>query len=788
MEKAPGAKCDECPLKEMKHVPGSGPNSAALAVVGEAPGAGEIATGVPFSGVSGQLLNNILKYHGIKREETYVTNVVLCRPPDNRTPTTKEIGACHNRLIQELRGTGAKSVLALGATAAQSLLASRTAISKLRTEPDLASPYLGSGVHVIPTFHPAAALRTPDYFPSILKDVAKINAVQVVWEHTKYQVVDNEVKARDLLSKQVEQAAGNGGIITFDAELDIEAIKGAVDLKNPVWLCAGISSRPGAAVVYTPEVLTPNFWAQLNDTFLDNRLRWTYQNGKFDLQPLWGSGVTNARVDEDTMLMHYSTDERKGTHDLEQLAVEILGAPAYKTDTRRFLPRTGASLRYLPPDILHQYNAADADVTHRLVDPLQSEMKSDGVERPYYELLIPGSDVLGRAEYLGTKVDRDRLDELADELWEELIPKRKELEQWVANPNSPKQIKAMLDDVYDIDTESTDKEHLQAIKEKHGGEIGEFVSKLLDYRQQAKLRSTYVVGLAKRLVRSRVHTTFLLHGTDTGRLSSRNPNLQNIPSGSKIRDLYVAGPENVLLSADYSQIEFRLAAILSGDEWLLDQFRQNRSFHTEVAHRFFGEDYTELQYLRAKAVNFGILYLRGAKSLADEHKFPVAEGYRMIREFYQQMPKVKEYQDDIHRQIRHNGYLESYFGRKRRFWLVTRENWHMVSKEGVAFPTQSAASDLNLQSAIRLEPLLRGKAAVLIPVHDSLVFECRRQYLEEVAYTVREVMEDTPVRDICPTPIEIKVGLKWGSHRGRCPDRVCYHLKEYKGGPYVAAA
>jgi DNA polymerase I-like protein with 3'-5' exonuclease and polymerase domains len=111
----------------------------------------------------------------------------------------------------------------------------------------------------------------------------------------------------------------------------------------------------------------------------------------------------------------------------------------------------------------------------------------------------------------------------------------------------------------------------------------------------------------------------------------------------------------------------------------------------------------------------------------------------------------------------------------------------MVSKEGVAFPTQSAASDLNLLSAIRLEPLLRGKAAPLIPVHDSLVFEVRRQHLEEVAYIVREVMEDTPVRDICPTPIEIKVGTKWGSHRGKCPDKVCYHLKEYTGGEYHAA-
>ena len=424
--------------------------------------------------------------------------------------------------------------------------------------------------------------------------------------------------------------------------------------------------------------------------------------------------------------------------------------------------------------------AEHADVTHRLVAPLRAEMASDGTTQSYDELLIPGSDVLARAEYLGVRVDTGRLNDLADELWDELVPLEEDLHDWVANPRAPAQVKAAIAKL-GVEVPNTRKELLRELVLKHGeDELGTFLSMLLDYRGRAKLRSTYVVGLAKSIIRSRVHPTFLLHGTETGRLSCRRPNLQNIPSGSKIRDLYIAGPDNVLLNADYSQIEFRLAAIFSGDPWLLDQFRNNRKFHDEVARKFFGETWTEVQYLRAKAVNFGLLYGRNAPSLAAEWKMPLYEAQRMVKEFFISMPKFKEYQRDIEKQIKERGYLESYFGRKRRFWLVTRENWHAVQKEGFNFPLQSTASDFTLQSAIRLEPLLRGKAAPIITVHDNLIFEVRRQHLEEVADIVVRVMEDTGVQDICPTPVELKVGRKWGSHRGPCPDKVCEHLKPYE--------
>ena len=764
--KAPLARCDECPLQGEKYVPGVGPDTASLVVVGEAPGTGEVATGVPFTGASGNLLNNVLKYYRIERDDVYLTNTVLCRPPNNRTPTGPEVAACFLRLIEEVRARHPDTVLALGNTAAKTLLNTRTGITDLRTEVEPKSPYLQC--RIVPTFHPAAALRNPDFFPSIVADVKKIRRVKVVWEHTRYKVVGLDENPTDVLDAQVRQSLSNGGVITFDAELDIESMR-RYDMKNPSWLCAAISSRPGASVVYTKEVMdSSGFRHKLNDVFTVLGLRWTYQNGKFDIQPLWGSGIVNARVDEDTMLAHYSTDERKGTHDLEQLAVEILGAPKYKTDAREYLPRRGASLAYLPPDILYQYNAADADVTHRLLGPLLKEVANDGVERPYRELLIPGSNALARAEYLGAKIDRGRLDELHTSLSAELQGLEEVLARWVVNPRSPQQVKHAFSELGvggDGGPSTTNKEFLQGIVDTYAPstEAARFAKELLEHRAGAKLLSTYVTGLGKSLVRGRVHPTFLLHGTETGRLSCRRPNLQNIPSGSVIRDAFISGPDNVLLSADYSQIEFRLAAILSGDEWLLEQFRQGRQFHKEVARRFYGETWSDVQYLRAKAVNFGILYGRGAKSLSDEWGMSIREAQRLIDDFYRTMPGVRALQRKIEKQVQEVGYLESYFGRKRRFWLVTRENWHNLVKEGYNFPLQSTASDFTLQSLIRLEPLLRGRAAPVITVHDSLIFEVRREHLSEVAQTVQKTMEDTGVQDICPTPVDLKVGTRWGS-------------------------
>jgi len=768
------ANCSDCPLQDEGFAPGQGPDKAAIVIVGEAPGAQETRSGTPFSGPSGQLLNRVLESQGIDRNDVYVTNTVLCRPPGNANPPKDAIRACRARLVSEIRARKPNKVLTLGNIASQTLLNTRTGITTLRTDPGTESKELGATI--VPTFHPAAALRTPDYLPSIVKDIGKLVRVQVGWEHTKFGVIDDFYMAKEQLAYEVVHAKEN--LVTCDIEVDVEDMK-RIDPKHPNFLCLSISDQPGRAMVYTATVCNdPRFQFIFNEAF-KTELSWGWQNGKFDIMYLWGLGIEEARVDEDTMLMHYATDERKGTHALETLAVEILGAPKYKTDARQYLPFKGASFRYIPPNVLYQYNAGDTDITHRLMGPLRKEMESDGTARAYTELLIPGANALARAEYTGVKVDRDRLSLVGGRLTARTDQTEAALQRWVDNPRSPIQVKRALSQL-GRDVGSTDKNVLAELSEGKD-EVSEFATTLLSYRKDAKLLSTYVKGMGKSIVRGRIHPTFLLHGTETGRLSCRRPNLQNIPSGPVIRDIFISGRDNYLLSADYSQIEFRLIAEFSKDPWLMDQFIQGREFHKEVALKFFGPNYTDLQYLRAKAVNFGLLYGRGAGSLAAEYDMPFAQAQGMVRDFFINMPLVKKYQLDLERQIKENGYLESYFGRKRRFWLVTKDNWHFIQKEGYNFPLQSTASDFTLRSLIRLEPLLRGRAYPVITVHDSLVFEVKGQYLKEVAHIVKEVMEDTGT--IVPTPVELKVGTRWGDHKNKpCPDKVCHHLKEYSLG------
>jgi uracil-DNA glycosylase family 4 len=750
--KAPMAKCHECPLWAEKCVPGKGPDKAQLVVVGEAPGEQEARSKVPFSGKSGKLLDRILAYHGIRREDVFVTNTVLCRPPENRTPTAKEVRACQDRLRWEVSSRGPETVLALGNSAAQSLIGTRDGITRLRTGNGYQSAILDDGVRVVPTYHPAAALRSSDLFPSIVRDVGKIVHVAVGFEATQHEVIEDPY----LASQELERLS-RFPVLTCDIEASVPDFK-RYDAKHPMWLCLGITGEEGRATVFSREVVyDPMFRHRAAQLFADPNIRWNWQNGKFDIQPLW-EFAPGARVDSDTMLASYACDERKGIHSLEQLAVERLNAPYYKMESKEYLADSDVKdFAHLPPDVLHRRNAMDVDVTHRLLPILEKEMKDDGVYDMYQTLLVAGSNALARVEYRGVRVDIPRLIEVEAEVLADRERALRECQKWVKNPNSPKQVREAFFEEADIYLEDTRKETLAELEHELAG-------KILDYRHWQKLLSTYVRGLARHVLRGRVHATFNLHVAENGRLSCRRPNLQNIPTGSYIRDIFMASAGKMLLSADYDQIEFRNAAILSGDEWLLNQFRSGRKFHKEVARQYFGPSYTDLQYLRAKARNFGILYLRGARSLADEYGTSIADEQAYINGFYKQMPGVKAYQDDIIRQIKSNGYLTSYFGRKRRFWLVTRDNWHEVSKEGVNFPLSSTASDFTLLSLIRLEPMLRGTATPVITVHDQLVWEVPEdpEGLEYCARTIKEVMEDTPVAHICPTPVEMSVARRWG--------------------------
>lgn len=750
--KHPLAHCEQCPLAPEPAVYGTGPQEAEYVVVGEAPGKDETRSGIPFVGKAGRLLDKVLAHHDIQRDSVYLTNAVLCRPPENRTPTAKEAKCCRDRLVAEVKERKPKAVLALGASAAKSLLGSNEGITKLRLGGSRYSEELETDV--VPTFHTAAALRDPGKFPTIISDVRKLKErIGTGWEPTDYIVAD-KYNAPQILANQLQTADDN--LLSLDIEVDKRSTRHA-----PEWLCIGISHAPKKAVVYPRETIS-RIAPVLEQGFQDKRLRWVMQNGKFDTQYLW-SIAPSAHHTGDTMLAHYATDERIGTHKLETLATEILGAPFYKTEFRDAAAEEDDSIFAVEVyeqnrDITHRYNATDADVTRRLYYVLEEEMRKDGVEDMYRKLLIPGSNALCHVEYEGIRVDLARLAVLEDEL--ETLDEALEAKtsEWVSNPRSWQQIQLALGNLgYRVP--DTRKDTLKPLEGKE-----EFVKHLLAYKENHKVLSTYVRGLRKYISpQGRIHSTFTLHVAETGRLSSRRPNLQNFPIDKPIREVFVADDEDsLLIETDYQQIELRLAAVLSGDPWLKQQFKEGKHIHKAVAKSLFGPSHSPQQYVKAKSLNFGILYGESAKHLAMRLGISTKEAQAMIDAFFKRSPKLLEYRKVIERDVAEKGYITSYFGRKRRFWLVTYDNRYDVLKEAYNFPLQSAASDITLLALIELR---KKGITPRITVHDSLVVPAKASEQEEVSRVVVETMESVNPFDV-PIPVDIKADYRWRMKEG----------------------
>jgi DNA polymerase-1 len=539
-------------------------------------------------------------------------------------------------------------------------------------------------------------------------------------------------------------------------------------------LCVGLGYATSKVAVVGETALRDTAVRSLLRRVLE-RHRVVAHNGKFDVAGLWI--IVHGTLSFDTMLAHYALDERPGTHGLKYLAVEELGAPQYDLEIKRFVGR-GDSYANIPRDVLYKYNAYDVACTYLLKDKYGIELQEQGL-KDLHDFLVDSSNTLMRIEMEGLRVSRDHLDSLTDGYEHSLAELRSRLRRWVDNPNSPKQVTEALLHL-GIRTSTTNEETLRRIKDlfdlgsfknqdkmaERG--LGEFMELMLLHRREAKLYGTYVKGIRKRLYKGRVHPTFLLHGTVTGRLACRNPNLQNVPRESKIRQLFIPGEGNVFVQGDYAQAELRVVATLAQDDYLRQIFSStDRDIHGEVATQFFGPGWNKDQRVRAKAYVFGLCYGREAPSIAAEFGIPISEAVKHYKAFFSMIPGVVEWRDQIKRQI-YGGQddLVTHFGRRRRFWLITDDNRKDVLKEGLAFLPQSTASDINLAAANRLSRIFGdGSARLRLLVHDSILVECRRQDAEHVGRVIKDTMERTAKEvftDYVPFKVDISMGDSWG--------------------------
>lgn len=792
--KAPGAECSSCPLRDERAAPSLIPVGVPrLAVVGEAPGFQETVYGEPFKGPSGKLLDKVLSYHGFEREEVLYTNVCLCRPPDNATPPAAAQVACRGRLAHELAESGVRTVVALGGTAAANLVDDPRTITSLRIgPPKVPSVRLreSSVERVIPTWHPAYCLRNPDAFPTLVNDLEKATRkhdggwAEPFWCYWDEPLV--AVQALDWL--WTWQRENDSYELVVDIEVGIEKDT-AYDHPNMYqMLCIGLAWRNGQAMVIGEEALkSAQVWGRIIRLFRRSRL--IGHNGKFDLAGLYPhTGALELWFD--TMLAHYALDERSGGHGLKVLAVERLGAPAYDDEIKVYVPR-GGNYANIPREILYKYNAFDVACTWDLYNLFSMEMdEAELGDWPYPELpvkslrdwhnfLVEASNQLMFLELNGITVDVEyntvlsskyiaKLREMEDGL-SEIVRFATNGETEEINPRSPKQVKEFLYG-QGIRVPKTDKEVLEGLRERLDPALpaGMFVNGLMEHRFESKRYGTFVKGIRQRLYGNRVFTNYLLHGTTSGRLASRNPNLQNIVRDKDIRRQFVASkPGNILIQADYKQAEGRAIAWLAQDEYLRDIFASGEDLFNMLGAGLYKDKFdpnNKEQRVRVKAFFYGIGFGREYYSIAKEYGLPMDVAQRDFFAFTATIPATMAWQESIKDRVLRGEDLVSPFGRRRRFALITPQTQQDVFKEALSYLPQSIASDICLTALVRLRPKLRGIGFIRLTIHDALVVEAAETRLEDVSHMLRAEMVQAAaeITTYVPFEVDISYGRSWG--------------------------
>jgi uracil-DNA glycosylase family 4 len=771
-----------------------------LAVVGEAPGFQETIYGEPFKGPSGKLLDKVLDYHGFARKEVLYTNVCLCRPPDNATPPAAAQAACRGRLIRELDESGVSTVVALGGTATNSLVDDPRTITTLRVGPPKQPTRQLSGssvTRVIPTWHPAYTLRNADAFPTLVSDIEKVNRLDMgSWVEPEWGYYDEPLQAVTFLDdlKDWQNATGHYEMVV-DIEVGIEKDT-AFDHPNMYqMLCVGLCWEKGETAVIGEEAMKNAQVRGRLDRLL-KRSKIIAHNGKFDLAGLYPifPGLT---LWFDTMLAHYALDERSGGHGLKILAVERLGAPAYDDEIKQYVPR-GGNYANIPREILYKYNALDVACTWALYELFSAELDAPVDEtwpypelpvkslRDWHDFLVAASNQLMYLELNGISVDVEYNTQLSLEYIEKLQNMEESLSAIVAqatqndipsiNPRSPKQVKEYLHSE-GILMGTTNRDALEELQSRldETSYAGRFVNGLLEHRFEAKRYGTFVKGIRQRLYGGRVFTNYLLHGTTSGRLASRNPNLQNIVRDKNIRRQFVAGkPGNILVQADYKQAEGRVIAWLAHDTYLRDIFADESAdlfnmlgaglYKCSPEELQDGSPLAKERRVRTKAFFYGIGFGREYYSIAKEYKLPIREAERDYNAFLETIPDTVRWQQAIKERVLSGKDLISPFGRRRRFSLITPQNQKDVFNEALSYLPQSTASDICLSALIQLRPKLRGIGFIRLTIHDALVVETPEARLEQVSDMLRTEMVEAARRitTYVPFAVDVSHGHSWG--------------------------
>ena len=506
-------------------------------------------------------------------------------------------------------------------------------------------------------------------------------------------------------------------------------------------------------------------------------------NIKFDIQVLHKYNVKVSSPIYDTMVAHYliNPDMR---HNLDTLSESYLNYSPISIES--LIGKKGKnqiSMRDVSIDKTTDYASEDADITLQLKSIFDKEIEVNNLSKIFYDIEIPMINVLSEMETEGIKIDTSYLEKLDKEFEEDLEKLKKEIfkksgEEF--NLNSPKQLGEILFDKLKLVSKpkktktgqySTSEEVLSSLANDH-----KIIEDILEWRSLDKLQNTYVKSLPNEVssLTNRVHSSFNQTVTTTGRLSSNNPNLQNIPirtaNGQKIRRAFIPrGSDYILMAADYSQIELRVIASMSNEENMIDAFVNNQDIHTMTASKIYNvdpENVTREQRGNAKTVNFGIIYGVSAFGLSQQTDLNRSESKVMIDNYFLNYPGLKKYMSDQIDFARNNGYVETIMGRRRYLQNINSQNNMLRSsseRNAINAPIQGSAADIikiamiNINSELKKQSL---KSKMLLQVHDELVFDVHKSEKDQIKDIVKNTMESA-VKLKVPLKIDLEFGKNW---------------------------
>lgn len=610
-------------------------------------------------------------------------------------------------------------------------------------------------------------------FKSLLKSVTPSDKLE-----SEYILIENE-KDLDGLVKGLKAS----GEFVFDTETTSE---------EPVLAkLAGISFCWKEGIAYYVGVCegcenrklnTGIVLGKLKEVFEDKAIKKAGQNIKYDYIVLANYGIRVKGITFDTMVASYLLNPSKLNHNLDDISIEYLGHKM-TTPIEALIGKgkNAITMDKVDVDKVRCYSCEDSDVTFRLKKMLEKELSKKDLDSLFYDVEMPLIEVLAQMEMDGVSIDSDYLKELSDEMekkLDRLTKKIYELAEGEFNINSPKQLSAVLFEKLKLPIIkrtktgiSTDEDVLTKLASKHP-----LPEKLLEYRELAKLKSTYVDNLPGLINpdTGKLHTSFNQTVTATGRLSSSGPNLQNIPikteEGRKIRKAFVASDkDSILLSADYSQIELRVLAHFSDDKNLIKAFREGLDIHSFTASLVFGvkeKDVTSEMRGMAKTVNFGIIYGMSPYGLSQSLGIEVDKAKEFIDAYFERYPSVRQYIEEVLEEAREKGYVTTILGRRRYVPEINSPDMRIrqfAERTAINTPIQGSAADIIKVAMIAIhEKLNKNKLAsrMILQVHDELVFDVPEGELKEVYHIVKEGMENL-IKLKVPVEAHIEAGANW---------------------------